>query len=593
MKHFSLSNIIKISLTTLAVAAALKILFVGYDLDEQYALAMSYRLLNGDIPVLDMWEPHQTSGFLAALLMVPYVRAVGSTDGIVLYLRICGLLIHSVAAFLFYRQADFILKENTSIPSGYRREICSLIICIWFFSLPKLMFFPDFSNMQVWFLLLMILCISHYYTRIVSGRQVLPLWLSVAGLCLSLEVLSYPSALVLFPVCLCFIFCSRRRQEQSTDASSPKRCHPAGELAAFCLPCVILALLSVGFLLSKMSLPELVTLLPYAASDGSHTSTLPEKLALNGKSLLEILCFFAVYGTAAFVISLLKCRRSAHTPRQTLFAQEENTPFLLWGCTLLIVTLSGQLLIWIFGDRYPNYPLVEYFFVPALTLLLMRPAGKPEKTVSFLFILLPLTAFAGIVFMTNHPLLVSAPFLGICTAGSLLYLSLHLKKPLPLLRGVLVFWTAVLLFGKCYLVRTTGGVHYTVFDQVSLLREGPATYMIADTEAVKQYHDTLSLVEDALPDGAKVFYVGTANGIYLMGNMEFCTPSTISSPTFDEKIETYFALHPEKYPEYIICDRPLSDLNGDSFLPSFLRKHCIPEPVAENDYLVIYRTSGS
>lgn len=91
-----------------------------------------------------------------------------------------------------------------------------------------------------------------------------------------------------------------------------------------------------------------------------------------------------------------------------------HAPFLLWSYTLLIVTLFGQLLIWIFGNRYPNYPLVEYFFVPALMLALIRPGNEPEKNVSFLFVLLPLNAFIGIVFMTNHPLLVSAPFLGIC-----------------------------------------------------------------------------------------------------------------------------------------------------------------------------------
>lgn len=31
--------------------------------------------------------------------------------------------------------------------------------------------------------------------------------------------------------------------------------------------------------------------------------------------------------------------------------------------------------------------------------------------------------------------------------------------------------------------------------------------MIADTEAVWQYRDTLSLVKDSLPEGAKVFYI--------------------------------------------------------------------------------------
>ena len=590
MKQFTLPKIIKLFIIFFAVAATLKILLVGYDLDEQYALAMSYRLVRGDIPVLNMWEPHQTSGFLAALFMFPYVALTGSTTGIVLYLRICGLLIHSLTAFLLYRQIRFILAEYTAVTTDFGKDICFLITYIYFFSLPKLMFFPEFSNMQVWFLLLMILCISHYYTRIISGRQVLPRWLCGAGLCLSLEVLSYPSSLILFPVCLCYIFKNHPKKKLPAKAPSLKRSSLTGELAAFCLPCVILASFFLGFLLTKMSLQELVSLLPFALSDGSHSATLAEKLSANGSSLLEILCFFAVYGTLAIIISFFRCRFSARSPLPVSGELKGNIPYYLWSCTLLILVLSGQILIWLFGDRYPNYPLVEYFFVPTLALFLIRPENKPEKTLRFLFILLPLTAFAGIVCMTNHPLLVSAPFLGLCTAGSLLYIALHLKKNSSLLRSVLIFWTIVLLFGKCYLVRTTGGGHYTIFQSVSILREGPAAYTIADTEAAGRYNASLSLIKNTLPERARVFYAGTANGIYLMSDMECCTPSTISSPTFDEKMEFYFALHPEKFPEYIICDQPLSVLNGNGFLFEYLEKYCSPEPIAANDYLAVYQT---
>lgn len=621
MKHPALSRTIRILLLLFAALSAMKILFAGYDLDEQYALAMSYRLLKGDCPVRDMWEPHQTSAFLASFLMLPYVSFTGSTSGIVLYLRICGLAIHGLTAFLFYRQILSLLGKHTSMEPDSRRDTGLLIVGIYFFSLPKLMFFPEFSNMQLWFLLLMILCISHYYTQIFSGSKVFSCWLSAAGLCLSLEVLSYPSSLLLFPACIYYIVRYRKLPGQQTVNAAPTRASLAGELLSFCLPCMVLALLFGGSLLTRMTWRELVSYLPYAASDGSHPFSLKDKLLLNGRSLLEVLCFLAVYGLISLGISALLYRR-----------QKQPASFrAYWGVTLLMVTLAGQLAIWILGKRYPNYPSVEYFFVPALAPILMPRRSEAEKMIAFPYITLPLLSFAGIVLMTNHPLLVSAPFLGICTAGVLLclflrsgredfplpnrvgecpspllaargaccasnkfiYAPLRMKKAAPLLRTALVLWMAVLLFGKCYMVRTTGGMHYTLFHPVSIMRQGPAAGILADTGTVRQYKASRDLIQEALPGHSKVLYIGTSNGIYLMGDMEFCTPSTISSPTFDEKMETYFSLHPEKYPEYIICDPELASLDGADFLSDFLRENCAPEPVAENDFLVIYRTVGN
>jgi len=594
MKYSAFPRIIKILLIFFSVAAALKILFVGFDLDEQYAVSMSYRLLKGDILVKDMWEPHQTSGFLAAFLMLPYVALTKSTTGIILYLRICGLFIHCLTAFLFYRQAGRILKEYTAMASDFCRDICRLITCICFFSLPKLMFFPEFSNMQMWFLLLLILCILHYYTQIISGRKAFPFWLFCAGICLSLEILSYPSSLLLFPACIYFILRCRQSGREKAADSARRQPSLARELASFCLPCLFSALLFAGYLLSHMSLQELAALLPLATSDGSHADTLTDKLITNGCSLLEILFYFAVYGLIALAISLpLKGRILLRDLPGRRPAGKKRSFAFIWGIALLFVTLLGQVLIWILGDRFPNYPSVEYFFVPALILVLISHRSKSERIFSFPLVILPLTAFAGIILMTNHPLLVSAPFLGICTAGALLCLFLHIKESRPLLRVILVFWVFVLLFGKCYLIRTTGGRHYTLFQPVSIMREGPAACLMADTGTVQQYNAFYDLLQEAVPEHSKIFYIGTANGIYMMGDMEYCTPSTISSPTFDEKIEIYFSMHPEKFPEYIICDSNLADLEGEGFLPDYLRKYCNPEPVSENDFLVIYRTAGN
>ena len=75
-------------LIILSVLASFKMIFFAVGLDEEYQLVMAYRNVRGDRLFLDMWEPHQSSAFLCALLMKPWLALFGTT-GVVLYLRIC------------------------------------------------------------------------------------------------------------------------------------------------------------------------------------------------------------------------------------------------------------------------------------------------------------------------------------------------------------------------------------------------------------------------------------------------------------------------------------------------------------------------
>lgn len=546
----------------LVFLTAAKILFVGYDIDEQYAVTMSYRLLQGDFPVLTMWEPHQTSGFAAALFMLPFLKLTGSTTGIVLYLRFCGLLLHSLVTFFLYRLLSVRLSKHTSL----------LLCAISFFSLPKLMFLPEFSNLQLWFLFLLIFCFLAYYQT--GKKRPLP-YLAGAGFFLAMEVLTYPSTILIFPVCLILLF-----QNRTSGKGFWK------ELALFLLPCMVSAGIFLGILLSKMSVATLLRLIPVVASDGSHSASLAERLSSNITSLGKLGCFFLLY--AAITAILYYSMR---------WVQKQAKPEILFLCC----TLLGQVLLWIFGNFYPNYPSAEYFFVPLIGVLLwgthkfqkakFSKKEVPDRSLIFsFFVLLPFVAFLGIVLFTNHPLMVSAPFLSPCVIGLLLLYArkepVHPKGTTTVFQKTLLLWVLVLLFGKCYLIRTTGGVHYTCFDSLSLMRQGPAAGILADTETVCQYRDTYALVQEVLPAGARVFYAGSSNDLYLMQDLEICSPSTISSPTFDEKIDLYFTENPSKEPEYVVCD---TGLLSNPYFVSYLEAHCEDAPLAENDYVLIYR----
>ncbi len=551
-------------LMALCVVAALKILFVGYDIDEQYAVSMAYRLLKGDRLLADLWEPHQTSGWLCMLLMAPYVALFNTTTGIILYLRICGLLLHCAVGFFLYRTLKGYLD----------REYASLVSCIYFFALPKIMFLPDFSNIQVWCLMMAVLCLLRYYGVPASQLGHFALgYLVIAGCFLALEVLSYPSTLLAFAACVGCMFRYRHRSPHSLFR----------EMVCLSAPCLLGALAFLTMLLSYIPVDELGGLLSIVASDGSHSAPWGERLLEHSRSLGQILLFFLGYSLASSLVQLF-------------YRLKTRTPFsvLLW-CELLIgCTLAGQVCIWLFGNWYPNFPMVEYFFLPIL--LLCAVLGRkiaPSPALGF-SVLVPLAAFAGILLFSNHPLLVSLPFLIPCVTG---ILSLpQLREALTekstgrlrlMPRAILVLWVCVLLFGRCYMQRTTGGRHETILDDISLLRRGPAMGLVADTPAAVRYRDNYELVTELLPEGAKVFYMGSDMDIYLMKDLNYAIPSTICSPTFDDKICTWFELHPDRRPDYVVCDAGL--LCTDPWVIAYVAENCPDTPVGSNDYLVVFQ----
>lgn len=563
MKRLTSGNCLRLLFFCLLVLSSLKILFVGYDIDEQYAISMSYRMVKGDFPVLDMWEPHQTSGFLASLLIVPYLAITKTLTGVVLYLRICGLLIHTSLSFLLYKYINHSLTKSISTHNTNSVTYAFFLTCIYFFSLPKFMFLPEFSNMQLWFMLLTILCMLSYYEKPKEDKGAL--WfLLLAGCFMTLEVLTYPSTIIAFFVSIIGIVLYRKEKLIT-------------ELFIYISPSIIGVMLFFSCLLSYMEPGELMNSLKMITSDGSHSTPLWETLTTNLLSLGEVFCYLLVYGSIAAVL---------YFAFRKIFLKRKISAGFTYSMFLIVTTLCGQLLIWIFWNRYPHYPSVEYFLLVFLSLqFLSKRLFSPF--VSF-FVILPFSAFLGVVIFTNHPLLVSAPYLILSVIGILTTFIRRTNTHAPsqkLLRYVLLLWIMVIVFGKVYMIRTTKGTHYTILQDVSLIRSGPAIGIIADTEAVKKYNEAYSVSETYLPDNAKVLYAGSSSGIYLFNDMEFCTPSTISTPTFDEKIAEYLKLHPEKTPEYIICDCDLVDLRYEnSWLSQYLEDYYSPEPLNPQSY---------
>lgn len=137
----------------LAVLANIKSAFSDFGTDQAYAVATSFRHISGDRLFQEMCEPHQTSSFITDLLMLLYRCFVPSMEGIALYLQVCGVLLYAIVVYVLYKEL-----------LHYAEKEMAHYMCIFFFVFrAKQSVFPEFSNMQIGFSVLLFVLLLKFY----------------------------------------------------------------------------------------------------------------------------------------------------------------------------------------------------------------------------------------------------------------------------------------------------------------------------------------------------------------------------------------------------------------------------------------------
>lgn len=120
------------------IGYTVKNIFVGADVDEGYGIMLGYRLLQGDRLLLEMWEPHQTSGIFTALFIQPFVWITGGRLGFLnIYLRVAFLVVHGLVAYWVYRTL-------VGCISGIDNVTAALLAVFFYVSSPKAIYIPEY-----------------------------------------------------------------------------------------------------------------------------------------------------------------------------------------------------------------------------------------------------------------------------------------------------------------------------------------------------------------------------------------------------------------------------------------------------------------
>lgn len=578
---------IRILVILLTILAGVKAIFVSLDIDESYAVAQAYRLARGDRLLVDMWEPHQFSAFLAALLIKPYCMLTHTTEYLVIYLRIMGILIHTALGIWLYR----VVKRQFGESLGFWAFVLHLNF------LPKWVQMPEFEVMHYWFLLAMFLLLVQYF-KSPKGKWQYPF---LAGICLVGTMMSYPTMILLYPVYvlgMCMLERSRHGRKGKQVGSSS-------------LFLTLGALASGGgflvYLFSYQSLSAFRQNLSYIFLDESHTTNSQAvKWSFYGQQLLEnlrtygwyLLCTVVGAGILFLISRMIPAGKKEQCNREQIGKRMEEICVIL----LLLVAIEmqiAQMMGCLFGDENQFYMQFRYvaILLPALYLG-FRYRGKMAELL-WLGVLPGIVSLIAALFVTNMSLDItySRTFMGVLCG--LLIMGIYGQGKRTWIRAAqgLLWITLLGTFFVCRLVliRVTGCLPVTVHAPLEKMTAGPARGIyVLQSEAVV-WNENMKVLQEQIRPGDKVLYIGAENLAYLATDCIVAAPSTQGTAVYNEMYLYYYREHPERLPDVIVIDKTFATRESYQYLESnqvifdWIAEEYGEAHVWESDFLKVMR----
>lgn len=575
-------------LVILSVIASVTKIFTGFDIDEAYALAIPYRVLQGDRLFADMWEVHQTSFLLPYLFMKLFYSLTGEMAGVVLYMRVMTTLLHLGMSILVYGSVKKFF--------GVKREYALLLGLAYYNFLPKWMINMDFSMEQFWFFTLFVICLfcAGIFREVPRGKR--SLWLVVSGLMLALDVLAYPGMVILYPVTVFLLLFKRKKGKWADVLSLTAGCFAAAVLFFVCI-------------FRYMSPGELLAAVPKVFMDGSHQYDFATKLGLYASQWLEVLVQSAILLVPTLVFALV------FRYLYKRLSWEEKWGSLSFGllfCVSFEVLVSGLITFaGLFVTWGPFRLQVRYIIQFVMAFCLWKSlyykknheihngekagesdgkkaeiTGKKSETLidgkteakdmtengtSVLWLLLlSLGAFVGILLASNVGPVSSSSYLVI---GNLAFAALILKGAEEKGRGMKVFAYAgavlfmlSLIMCKGYYMRNTEYVPGDISEPLSKMQEGPMAGIYVPQRDFARYTSDYETIQSHTENKDRVLFMGTEGLCNLYAHGKIVIPTTISTPAFNEQWVEYFTLYPDKQPTVIFLAKNTVDDRNKFFV---------------------------
>lgn len=550
------------------IAYTLKNLLVGTDTDEGYGIMVGYRLAMGDRLLLDMWEPHQTSAIFTALFIGPFVCLTGGVNYLNLFLRAVFFPIQAGVSVFLYKT---IRKTAPQVEAS----VAALMGLLYYVTTPKSVFIPEYSNLHNWFFSLMVLCLLRYFgTKDSEGSRVKGKlgYLVLAGIFMTCDVLAYPSMVLVFLCCMGFLLLRKSKRK-------------VREVLAYALPCVLSAGAMLGYLLTYMTPQIMMQMVGEILGEGSHQTSVEEKLLDWGESLGEtILILLAALLFAGLVRWIVENKMKKQLPE--LLRQP--------GMLFFLIVFVVQIGFWLFSSFNAIYPQLLLMALSLEGIYIYLQKDRSE-TLFFRWILLVFVNYIAVLLLSNwEPMLLNTYLIMGAEAGLATLscywqkTSAHGKKALQVLCLCLVLGNA---FSYTYLILGSQEYHASVVRNVrGINRQGLRAGILTDYMTAYRYNNNLEIWQEAVPDGSTVLYVGPSQFFSMFGEHIQASPDTICTMVYDERLLDYWELHPERYPDVVVFESSYGDIRqeGDSFIWHWLMEDFQPAERKDYPYIAVF-----
>jgi len=525
-------------LFTFSILAAVKLIFVDYTMDEEYQIVMAYRNLSGDSIFGTMWEPHQTSAFMCIAIMYVFRLLTGGYAGVVITLRIVTELIRAALSYWIFRSVKRYTDKTTALLSAL----------LYFNSVPKLIDIPEFSNMQLWFFTIMTLSLMEYYYRekTVTDEKRKILFLILSSAALALEILSYPSCIILFPVTIVFIGVSSRE-------------HRIRDILVYVSTDAACALVWLAVVLRSITPEELIRNVRYSVGfDLTHdlSGSTEGKLSGSITYLWQTALMLVLIFTASMLITKIFIKRSS--------ADEETCRKFVPVVFMVLIAGVIQIFFWIVlrkGYEYPQIHLLTLFLSAGILIASYRKdKEKTERIGPFLYGFWgSVISVLAVFYISDLQFLNALPhgMLGIVMALCIISV-LAGEKGRKLITVLFIGMVVTAMIGKGGSIK--GGRELrSVTDIRGIMKEGPAIGILSDYMCCYIYNSDYEDFAANIEEGENVLIVtnmvkapGTTP--YMFGDYKVCHFSIVDPTSYDERLLTYWELYPDKKPDVIVVD---------------------------------------
>lgn len=544
-----LVSIMAVALVLGSIIINIKNIFTSCQVDAEYQVVMAYRILRGDRMFSQMWEIHQTSAFFLAFFEWIFLNITGSVTGIMIYANAVGILCKIAVAFCVYGTFRKFLDKVTAFAA----------FLFVLNAYPKDVVLPDFANMQIWFGLLLMCCLIWYFER--QERK----WLVFGAICLCLQALSYVTCVLVWIFCATLIWMYSHKKGR--------------DMSIFTGVCGIGAVSWLIYFMRGKPQQFLKYIYYIWSGDESHAVGLSDRLHMYGQDLLMLVSDMKYILIVAVCAALMVwvCRMISVNKGREWTGRKTFYTFFCWFLAFYILGYLVHLPAEEAGTKYHFFIL--YIFVEIAAWAGRKYLNPSEKRIFMIGQLVGFGGFTATLLASDMGMFSAFPYLIPAICVSMLPIGRLYREemtdgagwknyiPAALFCAVMIFRNFIYLNG--WMVVPANFYEDSIFGVNWTAQNGPLKGIV-NREGT--YIADISYLEwqDMIRDGDRVLvlsYPTFTATVYLYKDVEICVDSTISTPTYSERLLAYWEENPDKYPNVVV----LKCFNGTPMLGEYNR----------------------